>query len=220
MSDSLAFFKPNSKSTGHLCSFKYSKLDNSFMAELVKQSSWDAQRHQGSFAGKDPSKKVSVKLSETEIGQILACIKKNLDVCGGKAWYHASKNQITRIKCEPWFKMSKDDSGNWVKSGGQLGYSFKVQKEDKEDTSNKSNFSITLDYGEAETLLSYLTAGLSDFNNARLERYSKKQKEWINNSKSKSNEPKAAATTSSDDDFADVGDGSSGGSDTLEVEPW
>ena len=145
MSDSLAFFKPNSKSTGHLCSFKYSKLDNSFMAELVKQSSWDAQRHQGSFAGKDPSKKVSVKLSETEIGQILACIKKNLDVCGGKAWYHASKNQITRIKFEPWFKMSKDDNGNWVKSGGQLGYSFKVQKEDKEDTSNKSNFSITLD---------------------------------------------------------------------------
>ena len=62
-----------------------------------------------------------------------------------------------------------------------------------------------------------MTAGLSDFNNARLERYSKKQKEWINNSKKRSDEPQAAATTSGDDDFADVG---GGGSDTLEVEPW
>jgi hypothetical protein len=219
MSDSLAFFKPNSKSTGHLCSFKYSKLDNSFMAELVKQSSWDAQRHQGSFAGKDPSKKVSVKLSEFEVGQILACIKKNIDVCGGKAWYHASKNQITRIKFEPWFKMS-NESGTWVKAGGQLGYSFKVQKEDREDTSNKSNFQITLDYGESEALLSYLMVGLSDLNEARLERYSKKQKEWINNSKkNKPQEDNAPASSSGGDDFADVGD-SSGGDGTLEVEPW
>ncbi|MBT89539.1 MAG: hypothetical protein CMN79_03500 [Spirochaetales bacterium] len=215
MSDSLAFFKPNSKSTGHLCSFKYSKLDNSFMAELVKQSSWNAQTHQGSFAGKDPSKKVSVKLSETEIGQILACIKKNIDVCGGKAWYHASKNQITRIKFEPWFKMS-NEGGTWVKSGGQLGYSFKVQKEDREDSSNKSNFQITLGYGESEALLSYLMAGLADFNSSRLEKYSKKQKEWINNSKkAKPAEP------SSGDEFADIDSASpSKGDGSIEVEPW
>jgi len=215
MSDSLAFFKPNSKSTGHLCSFKYSKLDNSFMAELVKQSSWNAQTHQGSFAGKDPSKKVSVKLSETEIGQILACIKKNIDVCEGKAWYHASKNQITRIKFEPWFKMS-NEGGTWVKSGGQLGYSFKVQKEDREDSSNKSNFQITLGYGESEALLSYLVAGLADFNSSRLEKYSKKQKEWINNSKkAKPAEP------SSGDEFADIDSASpSKGDGSIEVEPW
>jgi hypothetical protein len=216
MSDSLAFFKPNSKTTGHLCSFKYSKLDNSFMAELVKQSSWNAETHQGSFAGKDPSKKVSIKLSETEIGQILACIKKNIDVCGGKAWYHASKNQITRIKFEPWFQMS-NENGTWVKSGGQLGYSFKVQKEDREDSSNRSNFQITLDYGEAEALLSYLMAGLADFNSTRIEKYSKKQKEWINNAK------KAKATEpSSDDAFSDIDSASSPpeGDGSIEVEPW
>jgi len=215
MSDSLAFFKPNSKSTGHLCSFKYSKLDNSFMAELVKQSSWNAQTHQGSFAGKDPSKKVSVKLSENEIGQILACIKKNIDVCGGKAWYHASKNQITRIKFEPWFQMA-NEGGTWVKSGGQLGYSFKVQKEDREDSSNKSNFQITLGYGESEALLSYLMAGLADFNSSRLEKYSKKQKEWINNSKkAKPAEP------SSSDEFADIDSSPTSKEDgTIEVEPW
>jgi hypothetical protein len=215
MSDSLAFFKPNSKSTGHLCSFKYSKLDNSFMAELVKQSSWNAQTHQGSFAGKDPSKKVSVKLSENEIGQILACIKKNIDVCGGKAWYHASKNQITRIKFEPWFQMA-NEGGTWVKSGGQLGYSFKVQKEDREDSSNKSNFQITLGYGESEALLSYLMAGLADFNSSRLERYSKKQKEWINNSKKTK-----PAESSSEDEFADIDSASpSKGDGSIEVEPW
>jgi len=215
MSDSLAFFKPNSKSTGHLCSFKYSKLDNSFMAELVKQSSWNAQTHQGSFAGKDPSKKVSIKLSEIEIGQILACIKKNIDVCGGKAWYHASKNQITRIKFEPWFQMS-NEGGTWVKSGGQLGYSFKVQKEDREDSSNKSNFQITLGYGESEALLCYLMAGLADFNSSRLEKYSKKQKEWINNSKKAK-----PAESSSSDEFADIDSSpTTKGDGSIEVEPW
>jgi len=217
MSDSLAFFKPNTKVTGHLCSFKYSQLDNSFMAELVKQSSWNAETHQGSFAGKDPSKKVSVKLSETEVGQILACIKKNIDVCGSKSWYHSSKNQITRLKFEPWFQMSKNGN-EWVKSGPQLGYAFKVQKESKEDSSQKSNFQITLDYGEAEILLSYLEVALTDFNEGRLERYSKKQKEWINKAKKAKSE--AAESGSSNDDFADIESSSNSGDGSIEVEPW
>ena len=59
-------------------------------------------------------------------------------------------------------------------------------------------------------------AGLADFNSSRLEKYSKKQKEWINNSKKAK-----PAESSSSDEFADIDSSpTTKGDGSIEVEPW
>jgi len=138
----LQFYKPNPKSTGSACSFWRNKEDNTFWCSLIKQHSWNAKTRSASFSeNKDnPQKRVIVKFSATEICGIVDAIERN-DVCKG---YHGS-NQIAKFKFGP-----------YEKEGGQVGFSFSVQKEDKEDSTNKQSYIIGFTWAEAKLLAYYL----------------------------------------------------------------
>jgi hypothetical protein len=67
--------------------------------------------------------------------------------------YHGS-NQIVRFRFGPYAKKVKQ--GDEWKEGPQVGFSFTVNKESKEDSTNKKNFAMGFDYPEAKELKIFL----------------------------------------------------------------
>jgi len=61
--------------------------------------------------------------------------------------YHSSKNQISKSNFGPY--ISK-------KEGTQIGFSYSINKEEKEDSTNKVGFIIGFNYGEARLLKEFL----------------------------------------------------------------
>lgn len=142
----IQFYKPNAKVTGSACSFWLSD-DGSIMSSLIKQDSWDDRLKRGSFSkNKDnPAKKVIIKLNVTEAGAIVDSLEKNRKWSG----YHQSKNQVTKINFGP-----------YERNGDQIGYSYSVNKEDKEDSTNKTGFIIGFTFGEGVVLREALTEAI------------------------------------------------------------
>ena len=132
------FYKPNAKVTGSACSFWLTE-DGSIMSSLIKQDSWDNAKKRGSFSkNKDnPDKKVIIKLGNSEAGAIIDSLENN------RKWssYHQSKNQITKINFGP-----------YERNGEQIGFSYSINKEDKEDSTNKVGFVIGFTFGEGVLL--------------------------------------------------------------------
>ena len=145
----IQFYKPNPKVTGSACSFWSSTEEKAFFSSFIKQDSWNADRRTGSFVkNKDnPKAKVMVKFSMTEASGIIDAIERNAEYCG----YHGSKNQIVKFKFAPY--ISKKDNK-------QVGFSFSVNKEAKEDSTDKVNFIIGLYYPEARMLKQFLIYSL------------------------------------------------------------
>jgi hypothetical protein len=140
----IQFYKPNPKVTGTACSF-WLNDDGSIMSSMIKQDSWDSQKRIGSFSkNKDnPKGKAIVKFSTFEIGGIIDALESNRPFSA----YHSSKNQITKINFGPY--VSK-------KENKQIGFSYSINKEDKEDSTNKIGFIIGFNYGEGRLLKEYL----------------------------------------------------------------
>jgi len=136
------FYKPNSRVTGTACSFYLNANDGSFFSTLIKQDGWDSKRKIGSFSkNKDnPSKKVNIKLSPTEIAGFIDALESNREFTG----YHGS-NQIVRFKFCPYLKDEK-----------QIGYSFSATKESKEDSTDKVSFLIGFYFQEGRLLKEHL----------------------------------------------------------------
>ena len=111
------FYKANPRVTGTACSFYLNPRDNVFFSTMIKQDSWDSNRRIGSFAkNKDnPSKKVNIKFSPTEIAGIIDALESNREFGG----YHGS-NQVVKFKFCP-----------YLKDGKQIGFSYSVNKESK-----------------------------------------------------------------------------------------
>jgi hypothetical protein len=132
------FYKPNAKVTGSACSF-WQAEDGSIMSSLIKQDSWDAKLNRGSFSkNKDnPNKKIIIKLNLTEAGAIVDALETNRKWSG----YHQSKNQIAKINFGP-----------YERDGKQIGFSYSVNKEDKEDSTNKVGLIIGFNFGEGVVL--------------------------------------------------------------------
>ena len=145
----IQFYKPNPKVTGSACSFWSSTEEKAFFSSFIKQDSWNADRRVGSFVkNKDnPRAKVMIKFSMVEASGIVDAIERNAEYGG----YHGSKNQIVKFKFAPY--VSK-------KENKQVGYSFSVNKEDKEDSTNKISFVIGLYYPEARMLKQFLIYSL------------------------------------------------------------
>ena len=143
------FYKPNAKVTGTATSFWYNTKERSFFSSMIKQASWDSSKRQGSFVKNknNKEKKVTVKFSASEIGGILDCIENNREF----STYHSSKNQITKIKF-----------GKYEREGKQIGFSYGVNKENKEDSTDKASFIIGFTFGEARLLKQYLLKALDD----------------------------------------------------------
>lgn len=151
----LQYYKPNSKNTGCGCSFKYSAKDDCVFVNMIKQASWDEQTKRGSFAGnaQNPKASCSLKLSLTEAADIISAVRRNGEVSA----FHDSAKQVTRIKFSPYFRPTKDDPSKTA----QVGYSFSVSKESKENAQDKTSFLIGFTFGEGVRLEAFLCFALA-----------------------------------------------------------
>ena len=155
----ISFYKPTPKVTGTAMSFYLNKRDNSFFSNLIKQDSWDSGRKIGSFQKnkKVEGKNVNIKFSQTEIASIIDAIDRNIEITG----YHGS-NHVVRFAFGPYVPKHKTDSGEWVEGTEQKGFSFRVTRESKEDSTNKSTYVIGLTFPEAKLLREHLVYLLSE----------------------------------------------------------
>jgi hypothetical protein len=153
----ISFYKPNSKNTGTACSFSVNPKDESIWSSLIKQSSWNEQKKIGSFSDNqsNPNKSVKIKFSLTEAAGILDAIERNAEFSA----YHTSEKQTTRIKLAPYIREDK-----------QVGFSYSVNKEDKQNSENKQSYLIGFYFNEARLLKQFLSYALdSVFENQRIE---------------------------------------------------
>jgi hypothetical protein len=143
----ISFYKPNSKNNGTACSFTVNAKDASIWGSLIKQSSWNEVKKIGSFSENqnNPNKSVKVKFSLTEAAGIIDAIERNAEFSA----YHTSEKQITKIKFSPYIRDEK-----------QVGYSYSVNKEDKQNIENKQSFLLGLYFNEARLLKEFLTHSL------------------------------------------------------------
>ena len=134
----IQFYKPNPKVTGNACSF-FLTADGSIMSSMIKQDSWNDAKKTGSFSKNKgvSSKSVMTKLSRIEVAGIIYAIETN------REWtaYHRSPKQVVQMKFCP-----------YMRSGEQVGYSFSINKQDAEDSTNKSSYIIGLYFPEARLL--------------------------------------------------------------------
>jgi|TARA_Y100000593_G_C4319358_1_gene342875 hypothetical protein len=152
------------KGNGSACSFYLNDEENSFFASILRQKSWDASRRVGSFHKDDPNEKVIVKFSCKEICAIINSLENKTEFSG----YHGS-NQIVRFTFGPYYSKGEDRK--------QLGYSFIVNKESKEDSTNKQTFLMGFDFDEGMELLLFLKYLVNrSFDNERKLRAKARQK--------------------------------------------
>ena len=144
----ISFYKPNSKNTGTACSFSVNSKDNSVWGSLIKQSSWNDAKKIGSFSDNqnNPNKSVKVKFSLTEAAGLLDALERNTEFSA----YHTSEKQITKIKLAPYIREEK-----------QVGFSYSVNKEDKQNVENKQSYLIGFYFNEARLLKEFLTYSLN-----------------------------------------------------------
>jgi len=149
----ISFYKPTPKVTGTAMSFYLNKRDNSFFSNLIKQDSWDSARKIGSFQKnkKVEGKNVNIKFSPTEIAAIIDAVDRNVEITG----YHGS-NQVVRFAFGPYKPKSKTAGGEWVEGTEQKGFSFRVTREAKEDSTNKQSYVIGLTFPESKLLREHL----------------------------------------------------------------
>ncbi len=136
----IQFYKPNPKVTGSACSFWLNK-DGSIMSSMIKQDSWNEAKRTGSFSkNKDnPKARVIVKLNRIEIAGIIDSLESNREF----SVYHKSEKQTLQIKFGPYL-----DKTTQV----QKGFSFSVNKQDVEDSTNKLGFIIGFSFPEGRLL--------------------------------------------------------------------
>lgn len=148
------FYKPNAKVTGTACQFWVGD-DGAIMGSLIKQDGWNQNTRSGSFAKNmnNPAKRVILKFSQAEVGEMIRAIDTNTtaQTNGNDGFYHRSQNQITKIFFGPYMRGEQ-----------QVGYSYSVQKEDKEDSTNKTNFLIGFTFAEGIVLKEALLCALRE----------------------------------------------------------
>jgi hypothetical protein len=145
---SLTLFKPNSKNTGSLFSFKFrpsskgEKVELSLYIQAVQQATWNAATKKGAFGpnAKNPNKTISIKLTEFEVGGILNAIKSNTEFKGFHTFPGGSGST------QFWFTPA-------VRNDVIVGFFFNI-------TGGTKKFSIPISLGECETLANYLDFGL------------------------------------------------------------
>lgn len=147
----LQFYKPNKKNTGHACSFWVNE-DGTINCSMIKQSGWNEKNRTGQFsANKDnPNGRVISKISEIEACAIISAVRRRTEFSA----YHRSEKQVLNLSFKSMF-----DRENPKK---HTGYSFSINKEDAEDSTNKVSFYLMLDYGEAELLAIYLNKAVDE----------------------------------------------------------
>lgn len=144
----IQYYKPNSKVTGSACSFWCNTKESAVFGSFIKQSGWNDKTKTGSFKAnkENPSASTQFKFNQTEAAAILDSIETNRPFSA----YHSTSKQVTKFNFKP-----------YIKEGAQVGFSYSVNKEDKEDSTNKANFIIGFTYPEARLLKQYLVYSLN-----------------------------------------------------------
>lgn len=134
----LVFYKPNKNGTGSLINFNIATgksdkgkpyQEGAVFVTMMRQTSWNAERHTGSFKG---GESIVFKLNLTEVGKILNTLR------GGDKFsnFHGSKGRSTTIMFTPW--LDKDTQE-------KKGYGLRVNKEQE---GKESAFQIGFQLGE------------------------------------------------------------------------
>ena len=92
-------------------------------------------------------KRAIIKFSDLEVAGLIDAIERNAEYSG----YHGSQKQIVKFNFKP-----------YLKNDEQLGFSFSVNREDKEDSTDKQNYLIGFYYPEAMRLKIYLQTILTE----------------------------------------------------------
>jgi hypothetical protein len=153
----ISFYKPNNKNTGTACSFSVNPKDESIWSSLIKQSSWNDLKKIGSFSENqnNPNKSVKIKFSLVEAAGILNALEKNVEFSA----YHTSEKQSTQIKLSPYIRDDK-----------QVGFSYVVNRTDKQNSENKQTYLIGFYFNEAALLKEFIKYALNSiFENQRIE---------------------------------------------------
>lgn len=153
----ISFYKPNNKNTGTACSFSVNPKDESIWSSLIKQSSWNDSKKIGSFSENqnNPNKSVKIKFSLVEAAGMLNALEKNVEFSA----YHTSEKQSTQIKLSPYIRDDK-----------QVGFSYVVNKTDKQNSENKQTYLIGFYFNEAALLKEFIKYALNSiFENQRIE---------------------------------------------------
>lgn len=153
----ISFYKPNSKNTGTACSFSVNPKDESIWSSLIKQSSWNDSKKIGSFSDNqnNPNKSVKIKFSLTEAAGLLDALERNVEFSA----YHTSEKQSTQIKFSPYIKDNK-----------HVGFSYIVNKTDKQNSENKQSYLIGFYFNESRLIKEFLSYALNSiFESQRIE---------------------------------------------------
>jgi hypothetical protein len=178
----ISFYKPNSKNTGTACSFSVNPKDESIWSSLIKQSSWNEAKKIGSFSENqnNPNKSVKIKFSLTEAAGLLDALDRNSEFSA----FHTSEKQSTQIKLSPYIRDDK-----------QVGFSYIVNKTDKQNSENKQSYLIGFYFSEARLLKEFLSYSLSQiFESQRVENIKKLKND-------KKNDKSSTAEDRSDSDL-------------------
>jgi len=146
-------YKPTSKNTGSACQIWYSKSQQAFFVEILKQHSWNDQKKVASFkdSKNNPQKRAIIKLNIVEACGILNSIDKETNFTN----YHNS--DVSDFKSQILFE-------KYLREGEFIGYSLKIIRSNKQDSTpaGKASFSIGFNFNELRMLKEYLTVGLSE----------------------------------------------------------
>ncbi len=174
---SISIYKPNAKNTGAGFSFQMgidSKTkDPTLFVKSILQHSWDATKKQGYFKDNldNPDKNIIVKFNEFEMGHIIHAFRTRMDY----STFHAFGDDKTSIKFAPWDKKSKksvkDAEGNWQEKWITVP-AFGIQF----TRNGNQTFQISLEPGEAEVVMEYLSFILKEIFSCRAQRQAKEIK--------------------------------------------
>ena len=137
------FYKPKTSGNGSSCTFSFNLRDKCMYTSLMKQHSWDSQAKRANFKGNkdNPKAKANVKYNTAEIGGFINAIESNEEYKG----YHSSQNQIIRFSFGP-----------YIVDGVQKGFTYRLQREAKDDSTDKVNFLIGFYPNELRLIKEYL----------------------------------------------------------------
>ena len=164
---SLSIYKPNTKNTGCGFSFQCGRDSKSGAVSLyvksIQQHSWDDQKKQGYFQQNvgNPEKNITLKFNEYEIGEFISAIRLRRSY----STFHSFGEDKTSIKLVPWDKPVKNSDDTSPCFGLSL------------TRNGNQSFKISLEPGEAETLLEFFRFILSTYFQAKLDAQTRNKKE-------------------------------------------
>lgn len=125
------FYKGNSSLKGHGVSFSSNPKEKCIFLQMVKQSDWNPEKHLGSYAGP----KITVKLSLSEIGELL-------DMFNNNRSYSKPHSNGVQVRFAPYMVGEE-----------QKGYGIAISKKEGDQT---TNWLGSFNFAEKEIVITYL----------------------------------------------------------------